>query len=106
MEMISRDTASYGTVFYGRMEVPGNPQEINSIFVMTGTVKFTGPDTMEVTYTINVYPVNLPVTSPFYGFPNADVNGDGYPDPGAQPIVIPGVLPVQGVDIAKRVTLR
>ena len=105
-EMISRDTARYGSVFYGRMEVPGNPQEINSIFVMTGTVKFTGPDTVEVTYTINVYPVNIPVTSPFYGFPNADVNGDGYPDPGAQPIVIPGVLPVQGVDIAKRVTLR
>ena len=106
MEMISRDTARYGTVFYGRMEVPGNPLQINSIFVMTGTVKFTGPDTIEVTYTINVYPVNIPVTSPFYGFPNADVNGDGYPDPGAQPIVIPGVLPIEGVDIAKRVTLR
>ena len=100
VEMISRDTARFGTLAYGRMEVPGNPLQVNTIFAMTGTVKYTGPDTFEVTYTINVYPVNVP------GFPNADVNGDGYPDPGAQPIVIPGVLPIQGVDIAKRVTLR
>ena len=94
MEMISHDTARFGTVAYGREQVPGNPLQINSIFVMTGTVKFTGPDTIEVTYTINVYPAA------------ADVNGDGYPDPGAQPIVIPGALPIQGVDIGKRVTLR
>jgi hypothetical protein len=100
VEMISHDTARFGTLGYGRMEVPGNPLQINTIFVMTGTVKFTGPDTIEVTYTINVYPVNVP------GLPNADVNGDGYPDPGAQPILIPGVLPIQGVDTAKRVTLR
>lgn len=100
MEMISHDTARFGTLGYGRMEVPGNPLQINTIFVMTGTVKFTGPDTIVVTYTINVYPVNVP------GFPNADVNGDGYPDPGAQPILIPGVLPIHGVDTAKRVTLR
>ena len=100
MEMISRDTASFGTLGYGRMAVPGNPLQVNTIYVMTGTVKFTGPDTIVVTYTINVYPVNVP------GLPNTDVNGDGYPDPGAQPIVIPGVLPIQGVDTAKRVTLR
>jgi len=100
VEMISRDTARFGTLGYGRVEAPGNPLQVNTIFAMTGTVKYTGPDTFEVTYTINVYPVNVP------GFPNADVNGDGYPDPGAQPIVIPGVLPIQGVDIAKRVTLR
>ena len=106
VEMISRDTARFGTLGYGRVEVPGNPLQVNTIFAMTGTVKYTGPDTFEVTYTINVYPVNIPATSPFYGLPNADVNGDGYPDPGAQPILIPGVLPIQGVDIAKRVTLR
>ena len=100
VEMISHDTARFGTLGYARMEVPGNPLQVNSIFVMTGTVKFTGPDDIEVAYTINVYPVNVP------GFPNADVNGDGYPDPGAQPIVIPGALPIQGVDTAKRVTLR
>jgi len=94
MEMISRDTARFGTVAYAREQVPGNPLQINSIFVMTGTVKFTGPDTIVVTYTINVYPAG------------ADVNGDGYPDPGAQPIVIPGILPIQGVDTAKRVTVR
>jgi len=94
MEMISQDTARFGTVAYAREQVPGNPLQINSILVMTGTVKFTGPDTIEVTYTINVYPTA------------ADVNGDGYPDPGAQPIVIPGVLPIQGVDIGKRVTVR
>jgi hypothetical protein len=106
MEMISRDTARFGTVGYGREQAPGNPLQINTIFVMTGTVKFTGPDTIEVTYTINVYPVNIPDTSPFYGLPNADVNGDGFPDAGAQPIIIPGVLPIRGVDIGKRVTLR
>lgn len=100
MEMISHDTARFGTLGYGRMEVPGNPLQINSIFVMTGTLKFTGRDTIEVTYTINVYPVNVP------GLPNADENGDGFPDLGAQPIVIPGSLPIQGVDIGKRVTLR
>ena len=94
MEMISRDTARFGTVGYGREQVPGNPLQINTIFVMTGTVKFTGPDTIEVTYTINVYPAL------------ADGDGDGYPDPSAQPILIPGVLPIQGVDIGKRVTLR
>ena len=94
MEMISHDTARFGTVAYAREQVPGNPLQINSIFVMTGTVKFTGPDTIVVTYTINVYPAG------------ADVNGDGYPDPGAQPIVIPGILPIQGVDTAKRVTVR
>lgn len=106
VEMISRDTARYGTLTYAVAAVPGNPRQINSIIVMTGTIKFKGPDTIEATYTINVYPVNLPATSPFYGLPNADVNGDGYPDSGAQPIVIPGVLPIQGVDTAKRVTFR
>ncbi len=100
VEMISHDTARFGTLGYARMEVSGNPLQVNSIFVMTGTVKFTGPDNIEVAYTINVYPVNVP------GFPNADVNGDGYPDQGAQPIMIPGALPIQGVDTAKRVTLR
>jgi hypothetical protein len=94
MEMISRDTARFGTVGYGREQVTGNPLQINSIFVMTGTVKFTGPDTIEVTYTINVYPAL------------ADADGDGFPEAGAEPILIPGVLPIQGVDVGKRVTLR
>lgn len=94
MEMVSHDTARFGTVAYGREQVTGNPLQINTIFVMTGTVKFTGPDTIEVTYTINVYPAL------------ADADGDGFPDSGAHPIVIPGVLPIQGVDIGKRVTLR
>ena len=94
MEMISHDTARFGTVAYAREQVPGNPLQINSIFVMTGTVKFTGPDDIDVTYTINVYPAA------------ADADSDGYPDPGAQPIVIPGVLPIQGLDHAKRVTVR
>ena len=94
MEMINHDTARFGTVGYGREQAPGNPLQINTIFVMTGTVKFTGPDTIKVTYTINVYPAL------------ADADSDGYPDPGAKPILVPGVLPIQGVDYAKRVTLR
>ena len=98
--MISNDTAKFGTLGYGRMQAPGNPVKMNSIFVMTGTVKFLGADEIEVHYFINVYPVNVK------DFPNADVNGDGYPDPGAQPIIIPGVLPVEGLELAKRVTLR
>jgi len=105
MEMIDRNTARYSSLSYAVADVPGNPKQINSILTMTGTVTFTGPDTIEVAYTINVYPVNIPATSPFHGFPNADVNGDGLPDAGAQPIIVPGVLPIQGVDVARRVKL-
>ena len=94
MEMVSRDTARFGTVGYGREQGSGNPLQINTIWVMTGTVKFTGPDTIVVNYTINVYPAL------------ADADGDGFPEADAEPIVIPDVLPIKGVDIGKRVTLR
>ena len=91
MEMISRDTARFGTVGYGRTEVPENPLQINRR-VMMGRMITSAPHTIQVTYTINVYPVNIPDTSPFYGLPNADENGDGFPDPGALIRSSPGVL--------------
>jgi hypothetical protein len=105
VKMISRDTARYKTLTYAVTATPTNPRQINSILEMTGTVTFNGPDIIGVTYTINVYPVNIPAGSPFHGYPNTDLNGDGFPDPGAQPIVVPNVLPIQGADSAKRVTL-
>lgn len=94
MEMITKDTARFGTVFYGRANTAANPLQLNSIFVMTGTVKFTDPDSIAVSYTIEVYPAS------------ADANADGFPDEGAPDIEIPGLLPIQGLDYAKRVTLR
>lgn len=100
MDMISRDTARFGTLTYAVADVPGNPRQINSVIAMTGTVTFTDRDNIDVSYTLRVYPVNVA------GLPNADANGDGFPDPGAQELVIPGVLPIQGSDQARRVTHR
>ena len=55
---------------------------------MNGTLKFTGPDNMVVNYTIDVYPAA------------ADADLDGYPDPGAVPVVtIPGVNPAKRVPV-------
>jgi hypothetical protein len=86
MEMISRDTAKYGPVAYATQQ--GNPPQLRAILVMNGTVKFTGPDNITVTYTIDVYPAT------------ADANLDGYPDAGAVPRVT-----IPGVDLAKRVPI-
>jgi len=90
--MISRDTAKFGTVAYANQQ--GNPPQRRAIFVMNGTLKFTGPDNYTVDYTIDVYPVNVP------GLPNADANADGYPDTGTSP-----VLSIPGLDHASRVPL-
>jgi expansin (peptidoglycan-binding protein) len=56
---------------------------------MNGTVKFTGPDNITVTYTVDVYPAA------------ADANLDGYPDVGAVPAVT-----IPGLDHGKRVPIR
>lgn len=99
MEMISRNTAKYGFVSY--MQQQGNPPTLRAIVVMTGTLKFTGPDNFFVDYTLYVYTVNVPDTSPFYGSPNADMDKDGFPDQGAVPaLTIPG-----GHETAKRVPI-
>ena len=84
--MISRDTAKFGTVAYAKLA--GNPPQLAAILVMNGTIKFTGPDNITVTYTVDVYP------------PGADANLDGYPDVGAVPVVtIPGLEPAKRVPI-------
>jgi hypothetical protein len=89
-EMISRDMAKWSMVAYA--QASGPPLQTKAIFVYTGTLKFTDPDNWVINYTLNVYPVNVPVTSPFYGLPNADANHDGFPDAGATPaLTIPGL---------------
>ena len=89
-EMISRDTAKWSMVAYA--QASGPPLQTKAIFVYTGTFTFTGPDNFVINYTLDVYPVNVPVTSPFYGLPNADADHDGFPDAGATPaLTIPGL---------------
>ena len=92
-EMISRDTAKWSIVAYA--QAAGPPLQTKAIFVYTGTFKFTDPDNWVINYTLNVYPVNVPVTSPFYGLPNADADHDGFPDAGVTPALsIPGLTGV------------
>jgi len=79
-EMISRDTAKYAAVGYGLKQA--NPPLICLIMVMRGTLEFTGPDSIVVNYTVDVYPG--PANG--LGLPNADVDADGYPDSGATPV--------------------
>ena len=81
--MISRDTANWSMAAYA--QVAGPPLQTKAIFVYTGTLKFTDRDNFVINYTLNVYVVNVPDTSPFYGLPNADADHDGFPDEGATP---------------------
>jgi hypothetical protein len=87
VKMISRDTAKFGTVAYAKQQ--GNPPQLRAILVMNGTVKFTGPDNIMVTYTVDVYPAA------------ADADLDGYPDAGAVPAVT-----IPGLDYGRRVPIR
>jgi len=88
--MISRDTAKWSMVAYA--QASGPPLQTKAILVYTGTLKFTGPDNFVLNYTLDVYPVNVPDTSPFYGLPNADADRDGFPDAGTTPaLTIPGL---------------
>ncbi len=59
-------------------------------------MKYTGPDSFDVTFTCDVYPgpANL------LGLPNADADGDGFPDPGSVT-----VASFSGENVAKRVPL-
>ena len=61
---------------------------------MTGTLRFTGPESMVVNYTIDIYPG--PANT--LGLPNADDDADGFPDPGTTPM-----LSIPGTGSAKRV---
>jgi len=76
-EMISRDTGKWVLVGYGQAQ--GNPPQILAIVVAAGTLKFTGPDSLEILYTLKVYAAA------------DDADGDGFPDAGATPLEIPGL---------------
>jgi hypothetical protein len=71
-KMISRDTSKWTTVGY--VKAQDNPQQITQIWVISGTSKFTGPDSFTFNYTVNVY------------LPDADADLDGFPDPGTTPV--------------------
>ena len=89
--MISPDTARWTLIAYAQAtpHQPGDLLQNKAIILFSGTWKFTSNDTVVLNYSVNVYP------------PSADTDGDGYPDPGAQPaLTIPGV-----VDNAKRVPI-
>jgi hypothetical protein len=90
VKMVGRNTANYRAVLYLRAQ--GNPPALRAIAVQDGTVTYTGPDNLEVAYTIDVYSVNVP------GLPNADADADGFPNPGSVPIIS-----IPGLDTAKRV---
>ena len=86
LKMISRNTAAHSSVYYGQKA--GGPLEIRLIFVMTGTIEFTGPDNAVVNYTNAVY------------LASADADKDGFPDPGSTPLFM-----IPGVDTMKRVPI-
>ena len=71
--MISHNTGKWILVGYGLKQ--GNPPEIRQIWVYTGTGTFVAVDRFNLKYTLAVYPAA------------ADANGDGFPDPGATPLV-------------------
>ena len=78
LQMISRDTAKWSTVAYAQLA--GVTPKITAIFVLTGTLQFSGPDNFVINYTFNVY------------LPTDDANHDGFPDAGATPaLTIPGL---------------
>ncbi len=80
-EMTSRDTAKFRFVGYGTKQ--GNPPGVCRIYVFTGTIKFTGPDTFVMNCTVDIYPGPANIL----GLPNADADGDGFPDPGTAPVL-------------------
>jgi hypothetical protein len=93
-EMISRDTAKGTFMGYGVKQ--GNPPQVCLIEVYTWTLKFTGPDSFVVDCTCDVYPGPANIL----GLPNADADGDGFPDSGVAPV---SSFPVTGS--AQRVPL-
>ncbi len=84
--MTSRDTYKFTQVSF--LTKAGNPPAIQAIVVMSGTGRFTGPDTIVISYMFDVYPAA------------ADANGDGLPDAGTKPVVsIPGTSQSQRVPL-------
>ncbi len=94
-EMINRDTGKARIMCY--LTQQGGPPQICAIAVFTITMQFTGPDRFVMNYTIDIYPGPANTT----GLPNADADGDGFPDPGVAP-----ALSIPGTGIGKRVSLQ
>jgi len=69
--MTDRDTAKFTWVAYAVTDA--HPPVIMAIFVVNGTMDFTGPDSAMTTETVRIY------------LPSADANHDGLPDPNAIP---------------------
>jgi hypothetical protein len=77
VKMTGRNTGKWILVSYGQAQ--GTPPQIRAIFVSVGTLKFTGPDSLEILYTLKAYAAT------------DDADGDGFPDAGATPLEIPGL---------------
>lgn len=72
------DTAKFNSVWYGRVATPGDfSHMIVYIGMNRGTVKSMGPGKTMVTSRIAFY------------HPTTDADGDGYPDPGSEPMAPP-----------------
>jgi len=90
IKMVSPDTGRWTLISYMQAtpHQPGDLLQSKAIIVSHGTWKFTSNDTAVLNYTLDIY------------LPSADADGDGFPDEGAQPVLI---LPT--VDNAKRVPI-
>jgi hypothetical protein len=90
IKMVSPDTGRWTLISYMQVTPPqpGDLLQSKAIIVSHGTWKFTSNDTAVLNYTLDIY------------LPSADADGDGFPDAGAQPVLI---LPT--VDNAKRVPI-
>ncbi len=94
VEMISGDTGKFTVVAYGTKH--GNPPLICLLLVFKGTIQFTGPDSFVENWIMEVYPGPANTA----GLPNADADGDGFPDPGVTPL-----YSIPAPSTAKRITL-
>jgi len=76
--MTNNDTAKCFLVFYGvKQGTLGVAQEVKQIWTWDGTITFTSADSYSANGTMLVYSAA------------ADADGDGRPDPGAQPLFPP-----------------
>ncbi|HAB18864.1 MAG TPA: hypothetical protein DCE44_20785 [Verrucomicrobiales bacterium] len=90
IRMVSPDTGRWTLISYMQItpKHPGELLQVRAIIVSHGTWQFTDNDTAVLNYTLDVH------------LPTADTDGDGLPEPGAQPI-----LSIPTVDNAKRIPI-